>query len=332
MFFIDKNNLKYLLLGSLFLATGGGLPLREHQKIFERLLKIKKKLPVKEIREFKKEDFLASIYGVGNPAQVKNNFKRLILKSLNFFKKYFQIKVKGLIPGEIGAEGIVFEAAAYLNIPVVDSDLVGGRAAPEIQMDVFSVYNKPLTPMIANAVNGKQMIFKGNFSAKEIENTLRKFFTQNQGIGVVAGYPIKTVDYQKIGAKNTLSKAIKIGEILRSSSQPLKELVRLLKGKIVVRENLKKVDLKGQEGFLIGWLAFKTKRIWVKNENMACFEKNKSIVKAPDLIVVLEAKSLKPIHNTQIKNFIGREVVIFACPGEKYWYTKKGKQIFSYTN
>ena len=334
MFFIDKNNLKHLLLGSLFLATGGGLPPREHQKIFEKLLKIKKKLPVKDITEFQENDCLVSMYGVGNPALAKDNFKELLIKSVNLFKKYFGLKIKGLIPGEIGAEGMAFQGAVYLNLPVVDSDLVGGRAAPEIQMDVFSIYNKPLTPLIA-AVNGKQIVFQGNFLATEIEDTLRNLFGKTKRVGVVVGYPIKAGDYRKIGAKNTLSKAIKVGKILQSSSQALQELEKFLKGKIIAQEKLQKVELENQKGFLIGWLIFQTKKIWVKNENMACFEKaqskDKSVAKFPDLIVVLEAKSLKPIHNTEIKNFINKELIIFACPGEKYWYTKKGSSLFEIT-
>ena len=325
MLILNEQNYQYLLLGSLFFGCGGGLDYKAHKKIFDNIFKYKSSLIIKDISEFKNEDWLASVYGVGDPSKVKVNFRSLILKALKTYEEKTKIKIKGIIPGEIGAEGLAFQAASYLNLPVVDSDLVGGRAAPEIQMDCFSVFNVPLTPLLGYAVNDKALFLLGKFSAKEIENLLRDFFAKNKGVGILIGYPIQKIKFEKICIKNTLSYAIEVGKILYKKD--LKSLVKFVKPFKVIEEQVKNIYLKSEDGFYQGFIYLKNHKIFVKNENIYIERGNKRIFTAPDLIVIVN-ENLFPIHNTEVKNYLNKKVFILLIKARGYWKLRKAKNLW----
>ncbi len=320
----------YLVKGSCLLATGGGLPVRQHSQLFTDALQHNSRIPVKSIGDFSSRDILASIYGVGNPAQIRGDISSLITDTISLFNQYYGLTVAGFIPGEIGAEGMAFFAAAATGLPVVDSDLVGGRAAPEMQMDVFSVYGRSIVPMIGNSDAGRHLVLNGKFSAAEVEMVMRSFFTMKARMGIVLGYSISASDYLSIGAKDTISRSINLGRILSGSrTSILNSLLSLLKdARVLVEEKLTDVSLKNLGGFLQGELVFETIRVIIKNENLACLKGKKSLARVPDLIMLIDASTFEPLHNTEVNNFIGRRIIIITCVSEKYWYTGAGLALF----
>ncbi|MDP3794368.1 MAG: DUF917 family protein [bacterium] len=163
------------------------------------------------------------------------------------FESLARVRVRGIIPGEIGAEGLAFQAGAHLGLPVADSDLVGGRAAPEIQMDVFSVYRIPITPALAATSRRKSLFFSGAFSAKEIEEVVRGFFKRSGSAGVLVGYPIQARDYRTVGISGTVTSAIEIGEYL--SRGDLDGLLGKFRGAVLFRGKVNKVTLQSEGGF-----------------------------------------------------------------------------------
>ncbi len=325
MFYLSKKNLNALRIGSLCCATGGGLSYRDHGKAFDAALSKKSKILCKEIAEFHATDYLASIYGVGDPSQVKGDFVSVIKTGVKKYTQLTGITPKGIIPGEIGAEGLAFQAASYLNLPVVDSDLVGGRAAPEIQMDVFSVYDLPLTPLLAVSMNGKELFLNGAFGAKEIEGLIRLFFKNNGSNGLLIGYPIQAKQYQQYGMSGTISRAIAIGDCLLKKDLP--GVLEHTQGKILGEETIDAVSLSSQDGFLQGWLSLGDMSVLVKNEYILVKKKNKMLCQAPENIMLLD-KDLFPIHSTQVQQYAGKKVSVFVIPGQGYWKVQRAKKLW----
>jgi DUF917 family protein len=322
---IDKEDIKNLLLGSIFYGCGGGLPYKDNLKFAKEIFKIKEFVMLKDLDEFNGNEWVFSIYAVGDPSRVDLDFKYLISEAFKAYKKLTNIrKFTGVIPGEIGAEILSFQAATFLNLPVVDTDLVGGRAAPEIQMDMFSVYNLKIIPFLAYTAN-KLLYFDGDFEAKELESLSRIFFHSNNGSGIVIGYPIKVRQLKNRCIKETVSRSLITGRFLTNRNlEELKKFVGCIK---VLEEVFQKCSLESRHGFLEGFLFFKKHKIYVKNENIFLINyKNKVIYKAPDLIVVLD-EDLKPVHNTTWKRKKMR-VKILLIPSSGYWKTKKGKELW----
>ena len=91
---------------------------------------------------------------------------------------------------------------------------MGGRAAPEIQIEVFTANHVPFTHVLGMSANKKSVVLSGSFAGKEVEDLLRKFFHENGGAGILVGYPIQTKEYKKIGVPKTISATIRAGLLL----------------------------------------------------------------------------------------------------------------------
>ena len=312
-----------MVLGSTFLATGGGLPPQEQLKIFDECFRKNEQLTVKRSDEFDEGEYLVTIYEVGDAAKPANtDSEKLIHIFFNEYQLLAGITIKGIIPGEIGAEGLAFQAAAYLNLPVVDSDLVGGRAAPEIQMDCFTVHHLPITPIVGVVLSGKSIYVQNGFSSMEVEEKIRSFFAKNGGIGMIVGYPIRAGVYAKKGMQGTLSRAQEIGVLL--GKKDLNSILKVTGGSIVATEKLLDVELESKGGFHQGFLTFENYRMRVKNEHMALLKDGTVVAQAPDLLVLL-SDSCVPIHNADIGRYVGATILIVHIPSQGYWKEEKNR-------
>lgn len=325
MLHINKSNVSNLLLGSAFLGTGGGIPLKAHKKIYESAFREKQNLIMKDVKEFHAGHYLATIYMVGDPSRIRTNLKDILIAALADYQKMTGIRIHGIIPGEIGAEGVAFQASAYANLPVIDSDLVGGRAAPEISMDVFSLYQVPLMPIFAVSLKGNSILLSGNISSYEIEEATRNFFKKNGGIGLLIGYPIKAGAYKKIAMQGTISLAMKIGTYL--ASDKLEKLLKEFGGSVIAQRNITAVNLKSGGDFLRGYVHLQEFKLWVKNENIELFKNDRKIAAAPDIITLLQ-KNGTPIHNSEIADMRGQEAIIVTLLAFGYWKQKKNKVLW----
>jgi len=325
MQYINKTNIFSLLLGSALLGTGGGIPLKAHKKIYESAFREKQNIALRNVNEFQPGHYLATVYMVGDPSKVRTNLKDTLTAALDDYQKMTGIRIRGIIPGEIGAEGIAFQASAYANLPVADSDLVGGRAAPEISMDVFSIYQIPLTPIFAVSLQGNSMLLSGAISGHEIEETTRNFFKNNGGVGLLIGYPVKAGAYKKIAMRGTISLAIKIGNYLATAD--IEGLLKKFSGSVIAKRTITRVNLKSGGDFFSGYLHLQEFKLWVKNENIELFKKDKKIAAAPDIIALLQSNGT-PIHNSEIGGMRGKEVVIVTLPAFGYWKQKKNKALW----
>jgi len=323
---LTQKDVKNLITGSVYFATGGGLRKRGNETLYQEIFKRTRSIELRGIDEFSENSFLATIYGVGNPAKVKGKLSRIIVPLIENFKKYFDLEISGLIPGEIGSEATVFYAASVLDLPVVDSDLVGGRAAPEIQMDVFTLFGLPLTPMLARDVLSREIAFTGNWNTLSIEKTLRNFFEDSDSAGLLAGYAVKAGTYRKIGAKGTITSSLETGRALNHGN--LEKALAASKARVIGSGILKKPELGNLEGFQKGLLRIGDFEIAVKNENMSLKKNGKLIAAVPELIILLDKKSLSPLHNADIGRFAGREIIVISAEPQPYWKTKQGLELF----
>lgn len=325
---INKRNLETYLLGSQFFGTGGGLPLEKHKKIFLKALERKHNLEFVPITAFNTIDTLATIYGVGDPSQIQDGFASLTLRGLEQFEKLSRLEVKGILPGEIGAEGLAFLCATVLDLPVVDTDLVGARAAPEIQLDTFTVHGVSLTPLLGMAGNGKSLYFQGNYSAQEIEQTLRVFFENNGGSGILVGYPIAAGEYATIGMLGTLTQTLAIGQQIEKGD--LKKYIENdCGGMYIEKQKVQIIDLESKDGFLQGKIVTQNYVIEVKNENIQLKSRDgESIVaRAPEVIMLLDRQGV-PLHNATLKKQFAHEVTIVVLPAKGYWKKSKAMALW----
>lgn len=328
MWYITKENYQAYILGSTFFATGGGLPPQQHAVMFRDMLARAQMLPIQACEEFHEDDILVSLYGIGDPSLVDDGFKKSIVAALNQWEQYGCARIAGFIPGEIGAEADAFTAALSLGVPVVDSDLVGGRAAPEVQMDVFSVCGRQVTPALVMDTDGSSLMLSEPISGTEVERRARAFLASHSNNGALIGYAITAGEYRAIGMHGTMSLALAVGTALADNN--LQQALRMCGGTVVAQECLRNVKLVSGCGFLRGALTFETCLINVKNEHMALSMNGQRRITAPDLLVVVD-KDGRPIHNADIRAHVGSRVSVIAVPAKGYWSEEKNRCLWTST-
>lgn len=322
---ITKNNLDVYLNGSLCLATGGGLPYEKHKEIFINIFDTKEDIKVVSLDNFDDKDILVSAYGVGDPSDIPENFEEITQVAFSKYTQLIGLNIKGIIPGEIGAEGLAFQINNSVGIPVVDSDLVGGRAAPEIQLDVFSVFNLNITPVLLVASNKNSLFLNKKYSALEIEKKSRRFFDDNGSSGILIGYPITVEKYNKYAMKNTLSLAMKVGKAFKSKE--IEMILQILNARVIYSGKIKDVGLKSVGGFLIGDIYLNKAKVRVKNENIFVEFNNGRKIYSPDLFVFIDVNQ-DPIHNTKIDKYINKYVKLLHIPAQGYWQKTETKEMW----
>lgn len=320
MWYITEINYESYVLGSTFFATGGGLPPDEHRAMFRTLLSRVPSIPVSVCSEFDERAFFASVYGVGDPSQVTGSFDVLVKHAVTQYERLTGTRIAGLIPGEIGAEALACEAGIALDIPVVDSDLVGGRAAPEVSMDVFTVRGLPIAPVVVMDTDGSTLAINEPMRGDEIEERARTFLASHSSNGVLVGYGITAGQYAQVGMLGTLSRTFSVGTALQGGD--LRAALDLCGGVIYARERLLACELKSRGGFLCGAVHFDTHTIRIKNENISLIKDTTTVVRAPDCIIVTAGEG-KPIHNAEIQKHVGEELCIITIPAFGYWQEER---------
>lgn len=318
-------DLDTLLPGSAFLGAGGGFSKREHRKIFLEALK-SGPVRIRNIGEFQPHDYLATVYGVGDPSKARSMHALLPL-ALEEFQKLSGRRIAGIIPGEIGAEGVAFQAAAAAQLPVVDADLVGGRAAPEIQMDAFAVHSKAITPVFALAKGGKSIYLQGPLSAKEVEDLLRLFFDRNGSNGILVGYSMLARDARRIVQSGTLSLTQRVGALL--NRRDAVQLKKFLAAKLLTDALMRRAELFSSGGFLRGYLQVGEYKICVQNEHLAAMRNRRLVVRAPDILALLAADTMHPIHNSEAQKYVGKRVQLWHAPARGYWKLARAKKLWN---
>ena len=118
-----------------------------------------------------------------------------------------------------------------MGIPIVDADGMG-RAFPELQMTTFHVFGISITPMAISDEKGNT-IFVDSINNEYGEWFARGVTRLMGGYSWISCYAMTGKELKKAAIKNTLSKAMEIGEILLSDLPPeskLEEICEFTKG------------------------------------------------------------------------------------------------------
>jgi uncharacterized protein len=329
---LNSQKINNLIIGSSIYSTGGGFDIATQQNYFK---KIKDNLPeLISIEDLNENDYICTAYAVG-PAVADKVENKINYKSvLEEFEKITGKKIKAIFAGEINIEGLVFETASKLNLPVLDGDCCGGRAVPEIQMDTFFAQNIPITPALMVNSRGEQLLYHKTTDNFKLEKIARNF-------AVVSGTSVFILDHlvdiktaRKALTLGTLARSIKTGECIASLDLTQNNLTKICEetnSKLVFEGEVSEVNLKVENGFLVGNYSIKNSinqvaQIEVKNENMLLKIDDKIKVKAPNSIITIDTKKLFGIHNSSIK--VGDIVAILTKECVESFRTENAKKLF----
>lgn len=269
---------------------------------------------------------------------VKDAFKSVQAESVRLLEEYMDVKVKALVPIELGGSNTpgAVAAATRLGISAVDGDYTG-RAIPEIPQTTPYLEGLPLWPISSVDKYGNLCIIKESVGYEMAERIGKFIAAASFGFAGQAGFLFKGSDMKRVVIPGTLSRCLEIGRLIRTSREdgqdPVMEIVKRLNGWLLFEGKVSQKEWEDKEGYYWGThtiggerdFAGKEFKIWFKNENHISWLKGKPYVTSPDMLIVVDRETGEPLVNPAIAE--GQHVAVIGLHAIEQFRSPKGISI-----
>ena len=218
-------------------------------------------------------------------------------------------------------------AALDLGLPFVDADLMG-RAMPRLDQFSWAVAGRSLTPCALSEPSG-QVIVVDHVDATGLERAVRSFVAHTGGWAILALAPTPVDAATSDAVSGSLTRALALGRAhagLEAGAAP-ETVAAALGGRLLGGGRVEEVARHAVPG---GGAAFgrgsvcvvdsasrAVLRIETENEYLLAMVDGEPVVSTPDLVCVLDRRTLQPIAVEVIRT--GDEVLVLALPGPEWW-------------
>ncbi|WP_329086206.1 MULTISPECIES: DUF917 domain-containing protein [unclassified Streptosporangium] len=226
-------------------------------------------------------------------------------------------------------------AAAELGLPVVDADGMG-RAFPELQMVMPTLYGLAATPMSIADEKGNQGIFDtvDNHWAERLARSA----TIDMGCSAMIGlFPMTGAQAREALVPGTLSLCGELGRTVREARaahrDPVTALVARLGGAELFGGKVVDVSRRTEGGFARGEAVLEGSGdrqgermvLRFQNENLVAVRDGTVVATVPDLICVLDAETGTAVTTETLR--YGHRVRVIAAPCDPRWHTPAGLEL-----
>jgi len=359
---LTQQDMLDLLVGTGILGCGGGGSEQLGRQLIDAIYHSGKQFSLIDPTEIPDDEYLCITAGVGggvgkeikdklkpylaptekqNPIELQAGTAQRAIRELEDLigRRFFTY-----VPSEIGPGNTVLPMylAASEGKPAIDADACG-RAKPEMSLSTTHVAGISVTPMTMANTIGDLMILKKAADDYRGEDIARYMAVISGGMVSVVRAPSTAANYKKGVVRNSISRNIRLGSVVRNSREkgldPVESIfksepdcVRLFHGMVTSWTR------KEEGGFMWGDISleglgdFHGHRldVWYKNEYLITWIDRKPYATCPDSICMIDPSNGEglsawvPSLNTQI----GREVEILGFRADKLWRTDKGISIF----
>lgn len=215
--------------------------------------------------------------------------------------------INSMIPLLVGASG---------GLPVVDADGMG-RAFPELQMETFSVYGVPGSPLAIADELGHTVLIDTAEDNRQMEWLARGVTIRLGGVAYIAEYAMTGRQVKDTAVPRTLSLALGVGRAILQARRDHRDAFVALReacGRTIythVRElfhgKVVDVERRTTEGFARGRARIRTvdgdseMEIAFQNENLVALRDGQQVAVVPDLICILEEETAAPITTERLR-------------------------------
>jgi len=326
---ITREECNEIIVGGTLLGTGGGADPVRGKQLIEKV----QNLNLCSLDELNDDDYVFCIFMIGSSGMEEQSSSGVLLAKQNFFKLCNR-SFKGIIPVELGggALGETLFIANELKLPIIDADVVGGRAAPEVFLETITLRGIARTPLVVANNNGDVASLTNSNDYLFVEKFLRSFATQSGGIAYVCGYPLRVGDIKGVVAEESVTRCMELGK--KMTSGKYEEIASENIFSFIAEGIVTSVTTENLDGFLQGEYTIQsgkdTFEITIKNENIICKKNEKTIVTVPDLICLYNLETNEGVYNRDI--VLGLKVAILSAPAIPIWRTPEGIKLFSPKN
>ena len=257
-----------------------------------------------------------------------------IVAAFRALEEHFGRPITHTVPAEAGGLNSItpFTLAAQVGIPVVDADMMG-RAFPELQMCLPSLFGVSATPMAIADEKGNTVVIR-TVSNHWTERIARSITIDMGCSAMITLYAMTGAQLKEMTIPRTLLLAEELGRLARECRAAHTDVVdalvarlngyRLFTGKIV--DVARRTDagfakaqarIDGSDGDAGSQLVLD-----VQNEHLVATRDGAIVASVPDLIIMVDAESGQPITTEEMR--YGFRVTVFAAPCDPRWRSEAG--------
>lgn len=246
-----------------------------------------------------------------------------------------------ILPFEIGPNSFrQMLTAAQSGLPLVDADVAGCRAVPEISLSSLNIHDVPAEPVVMATAWGDLLVLEKSPSWQRTEDIGRHLAVVSgggcSGLMALDGETVRTKTFN-----HSVSRARSIGQAVRASRERGEDAVEaaakaagghvIFRGTVVARLNEDDTAfIWGTERIAgTGKWEGQTLKVWYKNENHMTWINDRPFVMSPDIVTVVDAETSYGLSNFDGAAWdYGREVAVIGVPCHPLWRSERGLRIF----
>lgn len=331
-----------LLAGVALLGSGGGVVATPFGHLAREILS---KSPVAVLRpdQLRAGALVAPVGIVGATALLTEKLPsgQEIIDGVDALSRWLGRRptaVMGIEAG--GVNGIIpILAAAALDLPLVDADLMG-RAMPRLDQFSSAVQGLPITPCVVAQPGGEVMLLNG-IKADRVESTIRAVVSRTSGWGQLVVAPMTPGQVTAAAVPGSLSRAIWLGHRFRrlareygtpgatypAGGAPIGAKARafgeqlggrgLAGGRVAARLRRPSAGEFAQSDTVLVDVSGSVLRVSAENEFLAVFKDGVMVAGCPDLIVMVDNRSHALLQVEEVR--VGTDVLVLTIPGPPWW-------------
>lgn len=327
-------DLTALARGAAILGTGGGGDPYVGRLLAEAALRAHGPVPLVQVADLPDDAVVVSAAMMGAPTVMVEK-----LPSAEQFAAAVRALTQrlGIVPTHIAcieAGGVnsttPIVAAAQLGLPLIDGDGMG-RAFPEVQMVLPTLYGHAAAPMAVSDEKGNSLIVDAidNRWAERLARTA----TVEMGCSVsTAQYVLTGAQVKQSYVRGTLSLCVRLGEAVAraraADTDPVAAVAHVLGGRILFEGKVTDVERRTVTGFArgsariagVGADTGRAAGLRFQNEHLLVTVDETVETTAPDLIIVLDSGTGEPITTEGLR--YGARVRIVTAPADPRWHTR----------
>lgn len=335
---IDEHDLDDLAVGAAILGTGGGGDPYVGKLLAQQAIREHGPVTIVDVDEVDDDALAIPVAMMGAPTIMVEKLPsgEEILAAVDTVANYLGRPMTHTIPAEVGGINSVFPfvVAAKRGIPVIDADLMG-RAFPELQMVIPTMYGLSATPMAMADEKGNAVLM----------NTIDNHWTERFGRSVVIDmgcssmitlFALEGREVKEATVIGTLGLSQELGRLVRETraahGDPVEAVRARLGGFRLFRGKIVDVARRTEGGFArlearlegLGEDAGKTFTVRSQNEHLVA-EGDGVAASTPDLIIVLDSDSGEPITTESLR--YGFRVTVLGAPCDPRWRSTAGLEL-----
>ncbi len=334
---VEPEELTSLATGAWILgAGGGGNPYHSWLNLRE-LYRSGTRVELLDPDELADDDWVAVVSSMGAPLVGEERLQdpATAAKPVRMMEEHLGVTFRAIMSLEIGGSNALqpFLAAAVMNRPVVDADCMG-RAFPEAQMTSFAIGDLRCYPLALADVRDNAVIISRAASWKWMERLSRKICTEVGSVAATCKAPRTGLEVKTWGILHSTSRAIGLGEVVRSARRrhqdPVAALLSAEDGKSLFRGKVRDVKRRTTEGFLRGAAEIEGLdsdrghlfRLEFQNEFTIGARDGEVCAMVPEILCVIDTLSGEAIGTETLR--YGQRVTVVVLPAPPLLLSEKG--------